>query len=210
MFMFTENNMRERHGRVLAELAEVGMHMVRRLSAAMSQTDDIQIQAQIGLAFHRVSRAVRQTMALEFRLAQAAHREAVALQSPSPTRASAPAPPRPPAERVGWNEYERADSDEPLDALDELLEAEDLDAEAVHEAVETTMARLRRDLAADNLLVKAGVLEPDDSGSPPVIAKHPQRNRRSELLGAASFRPPPTISPTPGVLAGPSIWRSSA
>ena len=208
--MFTENNMRERHGRVLAELAEVGMDMVRRLSAAMSQTDDIQIQAQIGLAFHRVSRAVRQTMALEFRLAQAAHREAVALQSPSPTRASAPAPPRPPAERVGWNEYERADSDEPLDALDDLLEAEDLDAEAVHEAVETTMARLRRDLAADNLLVKAGVLEPDDSGSSPVIAKHPQRNRRSELLGAASFRPPPTISPTPGVLAGPSIWRSSA
>jgi hypothetical protein len=149
--MFIESDMRERHGRVLAELAEVGMVMVRRLGEAMLQVADIQVQAQIGLAFHRVSRAVRQTMALEFRLAQAAHRDAVALQPPLPARASASAPPRPTAERVGWNEYERADSDEPLDALDELLEAEDLDAETVHEAVETTMARLRRDLGSDNV-----------------------------------------------------------
>jgi hypothetical protein len=57
--MFIESDMRERHGRVLAELAEVGMVMVRRLGEAMLQVADIQVQAQIGLAFHRVSRAVR-------------------------------------------------------------------------------------------------------------------------------------------------------
>jgi hypothetical protein len=213
--MFIESDMRERHGRVLAELAEVGMVMVRRLGEAMLKVADIQVQAQIGLAFHRVSRAVRQTMALEFRLAQAAHRDAVAVQPPSPARASASAPPRPTAERVGWNEYERADSDEPLDALDELLEAEDLDAEAVHEAVETTMARLRRDLAADTLLVKAGVLGPDDPGSALIEVKRPAstpppRNRRSELLGAASFaRPTPVVPPRSAARAGPLLWRSS-
>ncbi|MBJ7413261.1 MAG: hypothetical protein JHD15_23285, partial [Phenylobacterium sp.] len=66
--------MGERHGRVLAELAEVGMTMVRRLSEAMLQARDPQTQAQLGLAFHRASRAVRQTLALEFRLAQEARR----------------------------------------------------------------------------------------------------------------------------------------
>ncbi|MDP3175075.1 MAG: hypothetical protein Q8M88_11645 [Phenylobacterium sp.] len=202
--------MRERHGRVLAELAEVGMAMVRRLSEAMLRTQDVRTEAQIGLAFHRVSRAVRQTLALEFRLAEAARREALA---PSPTprpTATPPAPyqPRISPERVGWNEYERPDSDEALDALDELLEAEDLDVDAVHEAVDASMARLRQDIAADALLVKAGVLAPDDPESALTYADRPpttpqRRNRRSELFGAASF---PRLPPT----TGPSIWRSSA
>lgn len=219
MFMSIEITMQERHGRVLAELAEVGMVMVRRLSEAMVRTEDVQIQAQIGLAFHRVSRAVRQTMALEFRLAQEAGREDVVRRTPSPTPATttsrAPTPPRPTAERVGWNEYERSDSDEALDALDALLNAEDLDVNAVHEAVEATMTRLRRDLAADPLLVKAGVLSPDTPGSALIGAKHPPagqqpRNRRSELMGAASFaRPQLAIPPKTGAPGGPSIWRSS-
>lgn len=216
--MLIENDMRERHSRVLAELAEVGMVMVRRLGEAMLRIEDIQVQAQIGLAYHRVSRAVRQTMALEFRLAQAAQREAAAVKtaSPSPTPTSAAKPPRPASEQVGWNEYERSDSDEVLDVLDELLETEDLDADVIHEVVETTMARLRQDLAADPLLVKAGVLVPDDPGLALIGAKRPAstpppRNRRSELLGAASFaRPTPTILPKPGPRAGPFTWRSSA
>lgn len=216
--MLIEGDMRERHSRVLAELAEVGMVMVRRLGEAMLRIEDIQIQAQIGLAYHRVSRAVRQTMALEFRLAQAAQREAAAVQTapPSPTPTSAAKPPRPASERVGWTEYERSDSDDVLDVLDELLETEDLDAETVHEAVETTMARLRRDLAADTLLVKAGVLDPDDPGSALIGAKRaastpPPRNRRSELLGAASFaRPAPVFPPNSLARAGPFTWRSSA
>lgn len=198
--------MRERHGRVLAELAETGMVMVRRLSDAMLSMDAVQTQVQIGLACHRVSRAVRQTMALEFRLAQEARREDREAAPPKPTPVAPPpsAASRPSPERVGWNEYERDDSDEAPDALDELLEAEDIDLEAVREAVETSMDLIRRDIAADPLLVKAGVLKTDApavrTGVSPVAAR--PRNRRSELMGAATF-------PRPAPAGSSPVWGDS-
>ena len=199
--MSVDNDMRERHGRVLAELAEVGMVMVRRLGEAMLATEDVQTQAQVGLAFHRVSRAVRQTMALEYRLSREARREgrdAVApVRAPPPT--ATPAPARPAPERVYWNEYERSDADEALDALDDLLEADELDVEAVHEAIEASMDRLRHDIAADPLL--AGVLDARAPAAEP-------RTRRSELLGAAAFAPPLFPASSAG-RAPPSPWRSS-
>ncbi|MBU1514454.1 MAG: hypothetical protein KKE02_21160 [Alphaproteobacteria bacterium] len=110
--------MGERHGRVLAELAETGMVMVRRLSAAMLATDDVQTQAQLGLAYHRVSRAVRQTIALEFRLSQDARRDVAPVRPTPPAEPKPAAPPRVRAERTGWAEYERDDSNEAFDDLD--------------------------------------------------------------------------------------------
>lgn len=204
--MSTEGDMRERHGRVLAELAEAGMAMVRRLSDAMLQTKDVQTQAQLGLAFHRVSRAVRQTMALEFRLAQAARREErEAAAPPRPAPSPVPRPPRPPTERTGWNEYESDDSDEALDELDALLDAEDVDLDDVHEAVETCIARIRHDLDADRPLVDAGV-PGSATATAPVRAVGPPTlpgpsGRRSLLMGGAAMAPP-----RPPALA----WRSSA
>lgn len=143
--------MRERHGRVLAELAETGMVMVRRLSEAMLRTDDVQTRAQLGLAYHRVSRAVRQTMALEFRLMQEPRDIAPARPAPPPEPRPA-APPRLRAERTGWDEYERDDSNEAFEDLDALLDAEHLDLDAAHEAVETCIAHIRRDLDVDPTL----------------------------------------------------------
>lgn len=216
--MVEDIDMRERHGRVLAELAEVGMTMVRRLSEALLEARDPQTQAQLGLAYHRVSRAVRQTLALEFRLAQEAHRlerdtappatAAPPSSPPSPPRAAAA--PRPPYERTGWDEYESSDSDEALDALDAVLDAEDLDLEAVHEAVETCIASIRHDL--DMELPEHGMASRLDSEGP--AEGHWRANnpppalpaaRRSALLGAsACLRPPPLGSPPL------HAWRSSA
>ncbi|MBU1375491.1 MAG: hypothetical protein KKE02_08145 [Alphaproteobacteria bacterium] len=193
--MSTDGDMGERHGRVLAELAETGMVMVRRLSAAMLATDDVQTQAQLGLAYHRVSRAVRQTIALEFRLSQDARRE----DRPAPSRptppseAAAPSPPRPQAERVGWNEYERDDSYEALEDLDVLLDAEDLDLDAVHEAVETCIARIRHDLDA----------EPMPGAGVTVLARPSPGRTRDRLLGSAALSPGPAIRPGPRT---PSPW----
>jgi len=196
--MSTEGDMRERHGRVLAELAEAGMVMVRRLGEAMARTEDVQTQAQLGLAFHRVSRAVRQTLALEFRLMQEARRED---REPAPARAPPPEP-RPPVERTGWNEYESDDSNETLDALEDLLDAEDVDPDAVHEAVETCMDRIRRDLDADRALVDVlDIPAPADRRRPRPKAAA----RRSQLLGGAAMTPPLPAAPRPTALA----WRSS-
>lgn len=145
--MSTESDMRERHERVLAEMAEAGMVMVRGLSAAMEAAADPSAQVQVGLAYYRVSRAVRLTIALEFRLAQAADRAAREPAAPRPAVAPAPAPaPRPSPERGDWYEYERAEADEALEDLDVLLEADDADPEAVHAAVESCIVRIRHDL----------------------------------------------------------------
>jgi hypothetical protein len=182
------------------------MAMVRRLSEAMLRTDDVQTQAQLGLAFHRVSRAVRQTMALEFRLAQGARREDRAEAAPARPRPPAEtAPARAPAERTGWSEYESDDSNEAFDELDELLEAEDLDLEAVHEAVETCIARIRRDLDAEPALAGASLLA---SAAPPTLgrAKRPlgSGRGRSQLMSGAALADPIIAAPRPGP------WRSSA
>jgi len=201
--MSIDGDMCERHGRVLAELAEAGLAMVRRLSQAMEQADDAQTLAQVGLAFHRVSRAVRQTMALEFRLVREARREPVA-PSPRPTQPT-PTSPRERPERADWNEYERRDTDEALDDIDALLEGDDLDAETLHDALEAAISGIRRDIAADPILVKAGILAP-----PPAVKAPPEtRSRRSALLGAAAFAPSPLAAIKPAS-PRPSLWRSSA
>lgn len=203
--MSFEDDMRARHGRVLGELAETGMVMVRELSAAMLATDDRQTQAQLGLAYHRVSRAVRQTVALEFRLFYERPREARPAPPPTPPK---PTPPRPPAIRTGWNEYERDDSREKLDDLDDLMDAETLDMDAIHETVEACLDGIRRDLDIDlpSIIRPAAPPKPPpglavNAWPPPVAQPTPaSASRRSALLGAgASLRaPPPPPWPSSG------------
>lgn len=222
--MSTDVDMRERHGRVLAEMAEVGMAMVRRLGETMLRTEDVRVQAQIGQAFHRVSRTVRQTIALEFRLAQAARADAsdaslAAAPVARPAASPPPSPPRAARERTGWNEHERPDCDEALDALEDLLDTEDPDPETLREALGASMARLRQDLTDDGILVQACVAASDganfahiDTDRPPGTSTTPERrNRRSELMGATGFAGFSTATlPQAAARASPSPWRSSA
>ena len=160
--------MRERHERVLAEMAEAGMVVVRRLSAAMEAAEDLPTQVQIGLAYHRVSRAVRQTIALEFRLAQGVDRAARDPVTPRPTTSAPNTPPRPRTESASWNEYERDDSDEALEALDVLLDADGADPEEIHAAVETCITRIRQDLDVTlPTASKPRLSSPAGGGGPP-------------------------------------------
>ena len=68
--------MQERHGRILAELAEIGMAIARGLQAQALEAESSEAKAQAVAAFPRVARAVRQTLALEARLQRDARREA--------------------------------------------------------------------------------------------------------------------------------------
>jgi hypothetical protein len=68
MFMFNPTEMVERHGRVLAELSELGMTLARALHEKALAAETPQQACELGLAFHRISRSVRQTLALEARL----------------------------------------------------------------------------------------------------------------------------------------------
>jgi hypothetical protein len=66
--MATPTDMAERHGKALTELAELGMTLARDLHARALAAKDATSAGDLALAFHRISRSVRQTMALEARL----------------------------------------------------------------------------------------------------------------------------------------------
>jgi len=139
--MSSNDDMDARHGRMLAELAEAGMGAVRRLSDALHHADNTQDLVLLGEAFHKVSRSVRQTIALEFKLTHAPREPAPPKPEPKPA-ASPPAERGDRPERTDWHEYERADWDESLDAV---LSAGDRDA--INEAVDASIARIRGGLA---------------------------------------------------------------
>jgi len=66
--MFDAEAMTERHGLILAELAEIGMAIVRELKVQALEAEAPEAQARAVAAFPRVARAVRQSLALEARL----------------------------------------------------------------------------------------------------------------------------------------------
>lgn len=68
--------MAERHGRILAELAELGLGFARDASRDAAQAETPEERARQALVFQRVSRSVRQCLALEAKLAREAGREA--------------------------------------------------------------------------------------------------------------------------------------
>ena len=66
--MFTAAEKRERQDRILAELSELGAALARDLQARTLAATDIAEASDLGLAFQRVSRSVRQTLALGAKL----------------------------------------------------------------------------------------------------------------------------------------------
>ena len=68
--------MAERHARALAELTELGLAAARELGAAISEAATPGEKATLAAALHRVSRSVRQSIALEARLVRDAARHA--------------------------------------------------------------------------------------------------------------------------------------
>lgn len=170
----------DRECALLWRLADLGMGVAQRLHDTLLATDDLDAQARIGVAFHHVSRGVRQSLALEARFV-AGWTPAVGRAPPQPVAAVAPTPEHPARERpeaTGWNEYERLDCDELIDELDRLAdtpEDEPIDAERLEAALEAGLARFRRGVLA---------LRPR-----PKLAPTPARPSRAGLMnGAAVLR----------------------
>jgi hypothetical protein len=136
---------------LLEQLAALGMGMAQRLHDAAQTTDDQDALARIGMAFHHISRGVRQSLALKARFTAGWVPTARAAE---PAPIAAPPPPAPTRERTestGWNEYERLDSEELLDELDRLADApedEPIDLERLEAALEAGVARLQRGVLA--------------------------------------------------------------
>ena len=66
-------DMQTRHAAILGRLAELGMDLAEQLHADATAAETPAERAQIAVTFHRISRSVRQTLALEARLLRMAH-----------------------------------------------------------------------------------------------------------------------------------------
>jgi hypothetical protein len=69
--------MAERHGRMLGRLSELGMSLAEGMHAQVAtamEAGDPKAVAELTLTFHRVSRSVRQSIALEAKLVRDAAR----------------------------------------------------------------------------------------------------------------------------------------
>jgi N-carbamoyl-L-amino-acid hydrolase len=78
LFMSNERmEMQARHGEILTEVADMSLQLARRLhERAMAAETEEEVQAAAS-AFHRISRSLRQTLALEARLERDSRRDAV-------------------------------------------------------------------------------------------------------------------------------------
>ena len=139
--MTTPADMAERHGRMLAELAEIGLSAARVLHERLLAAEDAQASADLGLALHRMSRSVRQTLALEAKLArdaQRADREACE-RAVSHRKARVKAA----VEPLIWTEAgDDETADTRLDAFDAFLDALSLDDDFLDTPIEAQIARI--------------------------------------------------------------------
>lgn len=89
--------MAERHAAVLARLTALALELAERVQAAAIAAEAAEDLDRLAGAFHRVSRSVRLSMALEAKLARAARAEARedARQEASASQGEPPRPPEP-------------------------------------------------------------------------------------------------------------------
>jgi hypothetical protein len=139
--------MAERHGRVLTELAELGLGLARRLAARAEASQDDAAAEALALAFHRVSRSVRLTLALESRLAgerrQGLREDRVLTARAVEARKDQV---RAALTRAVQAERETDDAERLLDELDERLDEDALFDRFLAGPVEACIARIRADL----------------------------------------------------------------
>jgi hypothetical protein len=150
--MSARDAMDERHSRVLAELSELGLSLARDLHARALAAEDLSEAAGLSLAFHRISRSVRQSLALEARLVRERERRAdaeraQAAEGTSALRHARKARVRAAVERLVWTETEDEDEAERLiEDLGNLLDEEALAPAFLEGSVEVQIERIRRAL----------------------------------------------------------------
>src|SRR5260370_12559761 len=210
---------------MLAELAEIGMDLARAVRrqaldhAESEQADAPQVDApdrigggDLALVFSRIARAVRQTVALEAKLAEdrrALHQSEEAEQAQRAATIARERKARQKArvkrivEQAIDAEAEGSDREDLLGDLDERLE--DLDADFGQRPMGEIVARICRDLGvspdmslweAEDWAVEAGTIEEAGTGPSPAASPWPatsQTGRSPEVPPppAASGRHPP-------------------
>jgi hypothetical protein len=195
------SDMAERHGRILARLSELGLSLAETVHERALAAETTEETAELGLAFHRISRSVRQTLALEAKLERERQQEL------AQDRAKAQGgwegarrrevQVRLAMERAILDECDEDEVEERLDGLRDRLELESIAGGfAADTPVEAHIARLRIDLGLGELE------DEDDDADHDIAANHspPPANPRCADTSPGADRPE----------LADDYWRSSA
>jgi hypothetical protein len=206
LFLFmaeSDKDRAERHGRMCAELAEIGMKAVRKLSDRLEAAEtDAEVETR-ALSLHRMSRDLRLTMALEerlvherrkgFREERVDRQKAVEHRKKQVDHAV--------TERL-YAEREGEDAEALLEKLDELLDEHRLYDAFLDRPLETVIAELCKALGLP-------VPPPQGEGDREAVegvAAHSDLRGLQPLQSAALTAPPEgeQLWPPPQARAGPS------
>ncbi|HEV7385614.1 MAG TPA: hypothetical protein VGN89_12100 [Phenylobacterium sp.] len=184
--------MTERRGRILAELSERGLTLARALHERALAAETTEEACNLGLAFHRISRSLRQTLALEARLERDRRRQdhedraetqrqdqARVLRRRTQVRIA--------VERAIWNEAEGEEAERLLDDLDDVLEGEVLADGFADAPLDAHIARL---CAEFGLATPGPDDDEDDTIAFDTADPSPTPWRLSEEAAAAVFATP--------------------
>ncbi|THD81991.1 MAG: hypothetical protein E7812_04080 [Phenylobacterium sp.] len=150
--MDSDAEMMERHARLLARFADQAASLADDLCAAALAAEGPEAKQALSLAFHRMGRTLRQTLALEARLrrdrTRDVHREADRADAAVKTRIEArKARVRAAVERLIWTEAEEDEQVDILERLNERLDA--LDPAEADDAVEALIQRIAVELGLE-------------------------------------------------------------
>ena len=171
--MTDSTNMAERHAPILAELAQLGLSLARAAHAEVLAAETPAAKAEMTLAFHRISRSVRQTLALETKLQRdrllmqrEVRAEAVSQQDKAVYRRRSQV--RLAVERAIWTEAEGQEAERLFSDLDDILEEEVLYDSFTADPVEAHVDRIRvaLGLTTSPTPIAAGGGAPDADATP--------------------------------------------
>lgn len=140
-----------RQDRILAELSELAIGVARDLAGQVSAAENAQDAAALASGFHKVGRAVRQTIALEMKLErdrrlldrdERKHADGAREVRTAHRRLRL----RSAVQRMVWTEVETDEAENLIDHLDDLLAEDALDEAFADAPFDDQVARLRADL----------------------------------------------------------------
>jgi len=149
------DDMAERHGRMLKRLGEMSMALAEETFEAARNAKDPQERERLAAAFHRLSRSLRQTLALEARLERERHRQRIEAERHADELRQVRVKGRrdqvnASLTRLIWTEAERCDYDDLLRDLDKILNDEALREDFLDGPVEDLIERISADLGFVN------------------------------------------------------------
>ncbi|MDB5436449.1 MAG: hypothetical protein JWR47_2706 [Phenylobacterium sp.] len=187
----------EHQDRALAELLELGMAAAREVQARLLAAEDAKAVCDLSLAFNRVSRAVRQTVALQAKVGRERRREgrdeaAEGKRADEAHASRRQLQVRTAVERRIWAEAEDDEAERLIDELDDLVSEEALYEGFGQEPVAAHIARICGDLGLrvppplGKVAPKATEGASAADSQQPVLSGPPQSLRDSSPVGGAT------------------------